>query len=436
MKILAAILFIVGFAGLIYFLKFFRTEGIKKHVFLILFALKLAGGFAVYGVYTYYYDPTMSDIHKFYRGGTILYEAKDESFDDYLRLVTGIQADQPQLQKYYDRTDHWTREFDYGLFNDNRTIMRFNAIVCLVSGGNIFVHVVVMAFLSFLGCFVLFKALQKLLNTNKWLLLAASFLIPSCLFWTSGLMKEGLTMLAVGFAFYFIARLSEKFSIFDIIGFILSSALIFASKIYVLPAFLPAVFFLLISKKMKIKFQLISFFSILAISAVLVIFSGKILGYDIISTLSGKQNDFINYIELQDDPGSTYELTRLKPDIKSFILLIPEGLANSFLRPFPSEVNSAFMLFSFLEIVLLIIIAIITIIFFKKPDKKTMRFVLFAALFILFLYVVVGVYTPNTGSIVRYRTPAMPFLAALMFAMWDLERVRIFFKRILPAKTT
>jgi hypothetical protein len=74
---------------------------------------------------------------------------------------------------------------------------------------------------------------------------------------------------------------------------------------------------------------------------------------------------------------------------------------------------------------MLLIVAIITIIFFKKPDRKTMRFVLFAALFILFLYVVVGVYTPNTGSIVRYRTPAMPLLAALMFAMWDLERVRI-----------
>ena len=84
----------------------------------------------------------MSDIHKFYRGGLALYDAADDNFTDYLRLVTGIQGDQPQLQKYYDNADHWTRKFDYGLFNDNRTIMRFNAIVCFVSRGNIFIHIV------------------------------------------------------------------------------------------------------------------------------------------------------------------------------------------------------------------------------------------------------------------------------------------------------
>lgn len=419
-----AILFAAVLATMIYFLKFFRSEGFKKYIFVALFGLKLVGGIAVYAVYTYYYDPAMSDIHKFYRGGTILYEATDESFTDYLRLVSGIQGDRPELQKYYDRTDHWTREFDYGLFNDNRTIMRFNAVICLISQGNILVHIVAMAFLSFIGCFVLFKALRSFLKTNEWLLIFASFLIPSCLFWTSGLLKEGLTMFAIGFAFYFISRLYKRFNIWDIIGFIASSALIFASKIYVLPAFLPAVLFLFISKKMKMKYQIVTFFSILAISSVLVIFSGKILGYDIISTLSGKQNDFINYIELQDDQGSTYELTRLSPNVKSFLLIIPEGLVNSFLRPFPSEVNSAFMLFSFLEIVLLCLIAIFTIIFFKKPDTETLRFILFSAMFILFLYVVVGVYTPNTGSIVRYRTPALPFLAAMMFAMLDFEKIK------------
>ncbi len=424
MNIVLAILFAVLSGVAIYFIRFFRHEGIKRIVFVALFVAKLAGGLGVYSVYTYYYDPAMSDIHKFYRGGLALYDAADDNFTDYLRLVTGIQGDQPQLQKYYDNADHWTRKFDYGLFNDNRTIMRFNAIVCFVSRGNIFIHIVMMAFLSFLGCFVLFKAFAKMLKTNRFLLLFASFLVPSCWFWTSGLMKEGLMMFSVGFAFYFLIKIYNKFNIFYLIGFILSSALIFASKIYVLPAFLPAVLFLFISKRMKIKYQLITFFSILAVSAILVIFSGKILGYDIIQTLSGKQNDFINYISLQEDPGSTYNLTRLSPDIVSFVKLIPEGLVNSFFRPFPSEINSAFMLFSFLEIVLFCLIAVMAIIFFRKPDAGTLRFVLFSAMFILFLYVVVGVYTPNTGSIVRYRTPALPFLVAMMLALINWDKIK------------
>lgn len=431
MEYLLAILLAIVLGVLIYFLKCFRHSGLKRNVFVLLFSLKLMAGVGVYLVYTHYYNPEMSDIHKFYRGGLALYGAADDSFADYLRLVSGIQGDQPQLEKYYIATEHWTRKFDYGLYNDNRTIMRFNAAVCLVSQGNIFIHIVLMAFLSFIGCFVLFKSFTKLLNVNKYLLLFATFLIPSCWFWTSGLLKEGLMMLAVGFAFYFLIKLYGKFNIWHLLGFVLSCVLMFLSKIYVLPAFLPAVFFLFVSKKMRIKYQLITFFSILVLSAVLVLFSGKILGYDIISTLSGKQNDFINYIELQDDPGSKYDLTRLQPDVVSFIKIIPEGLINSFFRPFPSEVNSIFMLFCFLEIVMFCLIIVFTVIFFKKPDKNTLRFILFSAMFVLFLYVVVGVYTPNTGSIVRYRTPALPFLFVMLFAMIDWERVKIFCKRIL-----
>ncbi|MDD2386806.1 MAG: hypothetical protein PHP52_08490 [Bacteroidales bacterium] len=432
MSYFAAILTAVLIGTTIYFLRVFRHKGIKPYVFVLLFAAKIVGGVSVYGVYTYYYDSKTSDIHKFYKGGLALYDAANDDFVDYLRLVTGIQGNQPQLQKYYDNADYWTREFSYGLFNDNRTIMRANALFCLVSQGNIFIHIVLMAFLSFIGCFVLFKAFAKIFKLNKYLLILSAFLIPSCWFWTSGLMKEGLMMFAIGFAFWFLVKLYHKFTIVSLLGFIISCSLMFVSKIYVLPAFLPAVIFLFIAKKMNIKYQIITFFSILALSFVLVAFSGKLLGYDIISTLSGKQNDFINYIELQEDSGSTYDLTRLNPDVVSFIKIIPEGLINSFFRPFPSEVNSAFMLFSFLEIVLFCLICIVAIMYFKKPDIRTNRFILFGVMFILFLYVVVGVYTPNTGSIVRYRTPALPFCAVILFALIDWERIRfriLYFKK-------
>ncbi|MDD4150238.1 MAG: hypothetical protein PHE33_09435 [Bacteroidales bacterium] len=424
MNYLAAILTAFSIGIGIYFLKFFHHEGIKKQIFVLLFAIKIIGGVAVYSVYTFHYDQKTSDIHKFHNGGLALYDAANDNFADYLRLVTGIQGNQPQLQKYYNNANHWTKEYSYGLFNDNRTIIRVNALFCLISQGNILINIVLMAFLSFIGCFVLFKAFTKIFKISKYLLISAAFLVPSCWFWTSGLMKEGLMMLAIGFAFWFLVKLYHKFSIFSLLGFITSCALMFISKVYVLPAFLPAVVFLFIVKKMKIKHQIITFFSIIALSFVLVVFSNNLLGYDTISTLSGKQNDFINYTELQEEASSTFELTRLSPDVASFIRIIPEGLANSFFRPFPSEVNSTFMLFSFLEIVLFCLLVIMAIFYFKKPDTHTTRFILFSAMFILFLYTVIGISTPNTGAIVRYRTPALPFCAAILFVLIDWERIR------------
>jgi hypothetical protein len=284
-----------------------------------------------------------------------------------------------------------------------------------------------MTLLAFLGSFYLFKGFKELLKIKNSYLLIASFLIPSCLFWASGLLKEGLMMFAIGFAFYFVAKLYKKFCIWHLLGLCIASALLFASKIYVLPAFIPAVIFLFVATKMKPKFQLVTFGSILVIIAFLVLFSGPIFGYDILSTLSGKQNDFINYTSLQVDQGSTYDLTRLSPDLWSFVKIIPEGLLNVFFRPFPSEVNSIFMLFSFLEVVGFVVLMIIPIFFFKKPSAEHLRIILFFAMFILFLYVVVGVYTPNTGSIVRYRIPALPFLFVLLTMIIDWERIGVRF---------
>ncbi len=428
MEVLAVILTILLFAAIAYFFYKIKDKNFSRNVFIILFFLKLLGGFSVYAVYTYLYDPSMADIHKFFRGGKVLYKAADDNFADYLRLITGIQGKQPQLQKYYDQTDYWTREFSYGLFNDNRTIMRFNAIVCLFSAGNIYIHIFVMAFLSFLGCFVLYKSFDELFTElNPYFKIIAAFMIPSCLFWTSGLLKEGLLMFAIGFSMWFATKLYMKFSVLNLVGLLLSAALMFLSKVYVLPAFFPALVFLFLSRKFNIKQQLILIFLIIVFSAFFVIFSGKIIKYDILQTLSGKQNDFINYISLLEDKGSTFELPRLSPNLDSFIRLVPIGFINSMFRPFPSEVDSLFLFFSFSEIVLFIILIFVSILFFKKTDDPNkVRVTLFCLTFVLFLNVLVGVYTPNTGSIVRYRTPGLPFQYIMLFVIIDWKKFSTF----------
>lgn len=425
MKILAIILSILLALLITFFFLKLKDKHFKRKVFIFLFILKILGGLSVYAVYTYIFDPSMADIHKFYRGGKILYSAAEEDFLDYIRLITGIQGDKPNLKKYYDLTDYWTREFSYGLFNDNRTIMRFNAIACLFSAGNIFVNIIIMAFLSFLGCYFLYKSFDKLSpELNPYFKIIASFLVPSCLFWTSGLLKEGLLMFSIGLTTWFFISITQNFNFVNFFAFIIFSALMIISKVYVFPAFIPALFFFYVSKKLNMKKQIILFLLIIVFSGIFITFSGKIIGYDILQTLSGKQNDFINYISLLDNKGSTFDLPRLNPNIKSFIKLIPEGFINSLFRPFPKEIKSAFMLFSFLEIIFLKTLIFLSIIFFKKPEnEKQLRTILFCLLFIMFLNVLVGVYTPNTGSIVRYRTPGLPFLFFLLFIIIDWNKI-------------
>jgi hypothetical protein len=386
--------------------------------------IKLTGGFAVFFIYSHYYDFKSSDIYKYFHGGSVLYEATEQSTGDYLSLLTGINSDRPELFDYKDRSNLWSRKHSYGLYNDDRTIMRFHALLYPISQGNIYVHLVIMAFISFLGCFALYKTFKFMLpKLNKYLLIFACFLVPSCWFWTSGMLKEGLMMFSLGFCIFFFVKLINKFNITNLSGFLIFSWLLVISKIYVLPALIPAFLFMIISKKMNIKYQIITMVSIFLFSAVFVIFSDKIIGYDILKTVSGKQNDFLNYLSLQEDKGSSFDLTRMKPEIKSFLHILPEGLLNSFFKPFITDINSPVTLCSFLEIVMLFIFALICIFFFKKPDRETLRFILFSVIFIMFLYTVIGVYTPNIGALVRYRTPALPFLVASLFCLTDWNKL-------------
>jgi hypothetical protein len=424
MEYLFAILCFLFFFGLIFLLKFFKKSGFKTYILAILFSLKLIGGLSLYLIYTYYYDSETSDIHKYYRGGCVLHSATKQSYADYFRLVSGVQGKNENLQKYYDQTEHWTRPYSYGLFNDSRTVMRFNALLCLVSKGNIYIHLIVMAFMSFLGAFALFKAIEKLTGLNKYLNLIASFLIPSCLFWTSGLLKEGLVMFALGFAIYYMVKIYFKFKISDFLLFLLFLFLIGISKIYVLPALLPMIILFFVGKKFKDKGKILSLIFISLICFLAVVFSDKVFSYDVLSAVAGKQNDFISSSQLGEGVGSNFELTRLEPNLKSFMKIIPEGLANSFFRPFFNEINSVFLLLAFLEVLFLVFTFIISIVFFKKPEANKLLFVLFSLGFVIYLFVLIGVITPNSGAIVRYRSIGLPFLYAMLFCFWDLKRIK------------
>ena len=179
-----------------------------------------------------------------------------------------------------------------------------------------------------------------------------------------------------------------------------------------------------VGKKFKDKGKILSLIFISLICFLAVVFSDKVFSYDVLSAVAGKQNDFISSSQLGEGVGSNFELTRLEPNLKSFMKIIPEGLANSFFRPFFNEINSVFLLLAFLEVLFLVFTFIISIVFFKKPEANKLLFVLFSLGFVIYLFVLIGVITPNSGAIVRYRSIGLPFLYAMLFCFWDLKRIK------------
>ncbi|MDR2836278.1 MAG: hypothetical protein LBV69_08850 [Bacteroidales bacterium] len=413
------------FCLIIYFFKPFENTNIKKYIWLLLFSIKIIAGLSCFFIYYYYYDYSDSDIFHYYDSAKAIYQEKDENFIDYLKIITGINCSDELVANYSQDVNYWTRGHDYGLFVDNKTIIRFNAIVMLLTKENIFGNIIIMAFFSFIGCFASYKAILNLVpQINKYLLIFAIFLIPSCCFWSSALLKEGLIAFSLGFVLYFFSKLYQKQNFWYLLGFIISCFLLFLSKIYVLPIILPCLLFYYFTKKTTLKVQIIALFTTIIIGfSTIILIDIYLLDSRLIETISGKHNDFINLINILPEKGSSFILSRMEANYYSLLSIIPEGLLNVFFRPFYSDIHNSFLLITFIETYSLFIFIILSIIFFKKPDSDTRKFIVFCIIFVFLFYSLIGIYTPNIGSLSRYRTVAQPFFILIFICMTDFEKI-------------
>ena len=317
------------------------------------------------------------------------------------------------------------------MYNDNRTIIRFNAIAMLVSFGYYHVHSVFMNFISLIGLIAIFKTFRPYLTDKRKELIAAVFLMPSVLFWGSGVLKEGLLFFALGLLIYnFYILCNNEITLKRIVWFLLLACLIAMAKFYILIAIAPALFTYLWVKKTNSRYIFLKYFG------VYLLFFGIGLNIHRISPennalemLVRKQTDFINLVDSLNS-GSKFDINVLEPTVLSFIKNVPQALSNTFIRPHIFEARSPFMLMAAFENLLIIAIAIISLIFIRlKGIDKNLVF--FCAGFVLILFILTGIATPVMGAIVRYKVPALPFLIIVFLLILDKDKLLkkiVFFK--------
>src|ERR1051325_10007773 len=220
--------------------RFFHSEVISKKFIAFVFILKVFCGTALWFIYTHFYtDRSTADIFKYFDDGKIIYGALFSHPLDYFRMLFGIPGD--SLEQYYAQMGHWSRSFNLGLYNESRTLIRFNALVDIFSFGNYHVHTVFICFLSTAGLMGIYKTFSSFLLNKRKELFAVIFLLPSVLFWGSGVLKEGLILFSLGLSIYnFHKLLSEGFSARRPLLLILFLFLLAISKIYTLAILLPA----------------------------------------------------------------------------------------------------------------------------------------------------------------------------------------------------
>jgi hypothetical protein len=414
-----------------------------------IYILKFVAGIGVYIIYAKFYgERSSSDMFNYFDDGNIIYSSLWNNPLDYLRMVSGIGSDATHLDHYYNTCNFWIKDFNYGLINDNRIVIRLNAVFRLFSFGNFHIHTLFMSFLSFTGLWGIFKifeqnipilnnAKQKILhrkllfnnikydNTNislqKWTLIFVIFFLPSVYFWTSALLKEGVLMFAFGIFLYNLSSLlNNGVKLKTIISILLMIFILMISKFYVLLASIPGVLFLILIKKTNNNFFILKLISTIFIFLIAIILL-KHIGFDAPEILANKQHDFINYTNSLKSVGSKIDIPLLEPNLINLIKNSPEALFRTLFRPSIFEFNNIMSLMAALENLLIVISLLLVILFFNPRNIKN-PWLWFSILFTIVLFVLSGLTTPVLGALVRYKAPALPFLGVVFIYLFNFQK--------------
>ncbi|OFY83880.1 MAG: hypothetical protein A3F72_07730 [Bacteroidetes bacterium RIFCSPLOWO2_12_FULL_35_15] len=412
-------------------MKFFEVEGVSKRLLSGIFILKIFFGLLLWAIYTFYYtDRSTADIYKYFDDSKVLSDILKTNPTHYFKILFGIGNNAPEFETYYAQMHFWARKIDSNIYNDSHTIIRFNSLVRFFSFGYYNVHTVFICFLSLLGLTGIYKTFVVYLQDKKTELLIAVFLLPSVLFWGSGVLKEGLIFFALGLLIYHFNKLFSLRSIFICLGVALLLAL---SKFYVWLAIVPGLLFILwINKTSSSKI-------ILKFTLVILMFGTIGLNIDRFTsiqnplvTLSQKQIEFNQLASGQLTDAnknpiaiakSAIKIRTLEPTLYSFVRNSPEALINTTLRPYIWELKSPLMIMAGLENLLILGFILLCILFIKPLAEIRWEYVLFCISFVMIQFLIIGETTPIIGAIARYKVPALPFLLIAFLFMLDKNKL-------------
>jgi len=265
----------------------------------VVFLIKVFCGFALTWVYTKYYtDRSTADIFKYYDDAKVMFSAfENHQYSDYFKMVLGIGNDSPYFDDtYYKHMNHWYRLYDFGTYNDNHTIIRFNALVMLFCGGSFHGHTVFMCFISLWGLTALYRTFKDYLPLKQNILFVAVFLVPSVLFWGSGVLKEGILLFSLGFLFYsfFNVFIHGRKILVNLVLLVISVSLLLINKQYLLIAAAPALACFFIVEKLSFPKPFLFYLGVYILAfGILYGFTSAFSEKSLVEMLSRKQHDFI-----------------------------------------------------------------------------------------------------------------------------------------------
>ncbi len=278
-------------------------------------------------------------------------------------------------------------------------IVKSLAVLDIITLRNLYTNTLIYNFAVFTGSVAMYRAVGPYIIRFRWLLIVAIFLLPSVLYFTSPIQKDGLILMCTGFIFYYLVKiLNIRFTMMRLLATIFFFALILFLRNFVAIILLPAIFAWIISHYNP-KRKWVIFSSVLFVCVVL-FFNLKSISpsADFPKNVSDRRVAF----DTISSVSNTYlPLGKLSPDLPGFAIEAPQAFFHAFFLPLPFTSWKS-ILFS-IELYVVWIFFLFTL-FRKRKDTTIHPLFLSILFFALINLIMIGYTIPNLGALIRYRS--------------------------------
>lgn len=416
-----------------YFIRYFVADHTIRKYFLPGLTLKILGAISLGLIYQFYYDGGDTFTY-FNMGSRYIWEAFLDSPGKALRLIFAQGEYLPETWEYaskiifYDDLPSFFVVRVAGIF-DILTFHTYSATASLF------------ALVSFSGLWAMYTSFYKMFPRLHLEFAIAIFFIPSVFFWGSGILKDSITLGALGWATYsfhsiFIER---KNIISSLLIMMISLFTIYEIKIYILLCFIPALLIWLYVHYMNKVRNLVLKMMVFPVSVFILLGSGyfavKKIGeenqrYNLANLTQTAEATarWLTYVSLREE-GSAYTLGDFDYTTSGILKKAFPAIWVTLFRPYVWEVRNPVMALSALESLSLFLffLFVIFIALFRRSMNKIFKqpVITFCFFFTLSFSFAVGISTYNFGSLVRYKIPMMPFfLIGLFLVLYYSKRLR------------
>jgi hypothetical protein len=408
--------YLVLFCWFISRLKFFKEPGLDKRILISLFLVRVIAGLVNGYINIYYYQGT--DASSFQHEGIAEYHLLFHNTSEYFTNI---------FRSNHNNSYSGFLETSGSFWNDTRSnlIAKMLSVFNIFSGTNFFINTLFYNFFIFFGAVALYKVFIKIFPSYSFVLIGCIFLLPSVIYFTSGIHRDGLIFLSLSLLIYHLSFLlrNKKFSWKRIFMALIFLFLILLLRNFVFITLVPALIAWIIAEQNP-KYAFAIFSCTYFFVAILFFCSGFLSpGFDLPDYVSSRQ---LAFIEIAKKGASAININPLYPNFRSFLNNTPQALNHSLMRPYLTEHLNFLYIPAGLEILLYEILFLL-LIFFRKKNIQISPLVYLSFFFSISMFLVIGYTIPIIGAIVRYRSIYFPLVLIPVTCYIDWNKLKKIF---------